>query len=149
MSSILGELQRRNVFRVGVAYVVAGWLLLQVADIVLEAIEAPPWVMKAVLLLLALGLPVALIFAWAFEMTPEGIKREKDVDRSQSITPKTGQKLNQLVVALLAVGVAFLLFERFSSRPDVSESSVTPEPVSAPVHLTRRLNRKEWQIRAL
>lgn len=132
MSSILGELQRRNVFRVGVAYVVAGWLLLQVADIVLEAIEAPPWVMKAVLLLLALGLPVALIFAWAFEMTPEGIKREKDVDRSQSITPKTGQKLNQLVVALLAVGVAFLLFERFSSRPDVSESSVTPEPIRAP-----------------
>ncbi len=133
MSSILGELQRRNVFRVGFAYVVAGWLLLQVADIVLEAIEAPPWVMKAVLLLLALGLPVALIFAWAFEMTPDGIKREKDVDRTQSITARTGQKLNQLVVALLAVGMAFLLFERFSARPVVSESSVTPEPVSAPV----------------
>ncbi len=81
--SFFDELKRRNVFRVGVAYLIAAWLLLQVADVVLDNIEAPTWVFQAILLLLVIGFPVAIIFAWAFELTPEGLQKEKDVDRSE------------------------------------------------------------------
>ncbi len=92
--SFFNELKRRNVFRVGIAYAVSAWVLLQVVDLVLENIAAPVWVMQIFMLALAIGLPIALIFAWAFEMTPEGVRFERDVDRNQSITRKTGQKLN-------------------------------------------------------
>ena len=120
--SFLEELKRRNVFRVGLAYVVVAWIIAQVADLVLENIAAPDWLMKAILLLLALGLPLALIFAWAFEMTPEGIKKEKDVDRSQSITPQTGRKLNAFIMASLVIAVAYFAYDKFVSRP-ASESA--------------------------
>jgi hypothetical protein len=84
LSGFFNELKRRNVVRVGIAYVLIAWLIAQVAELALDSFDAPAWVIKAVLLLLALGLPVALFFAWAFELTPDGIKKEKDVDRSQS-----------------------------------------------------------------
>ncbi|MEJ8569575.1 tetratricopeptide repeat protein [Elongatibacter sediminis] len=122
----LEELKRRNVFRVAVAYLVSAWLLLQVADIVLENIAAPDWVIQVFMLGLGMGLPIALIFAWAFELTPEGIKREKDVDRSQSITHKTGRKLDFTIIGILAVAVLVLLIDRF--RGPVEPAS--PEPVT-------------------
>ena len=112
--SIIEELKRRNVFRVAVAYLVTSWLSLQVADIVLETIEAPLWVMKALMLVIAVGFPVALIFAWAFELTPDGIKKEKDVDRTQSVTHKTGRKLDFTIIGILAVAVVLLLTDRFT-----------------------------------
>ncbi len=90
--SFFEELKRRNVFRVGIAYAVSAWILLQVVDLVLENIEAPVLVMKVFMLAMAIGFPLALIFAWAFEMTPDGVKLEKDVDRSQSITRKTASQ---------------------------------------------------------
>ncbi|MCW8845903.1 MAG: adenylyl cyclase, partial [Gammaproteobacteria bacterium] len=90
MSSFFEELKRRNVFRVGLAYVITAWILAQVADLALDNFGAPAWVMKSLLLLLLIGFPLALIFAWAFEKTPDGIVLEKHVDRSQSITPVTG-----------------------------------------------------------
>jgi hypothetical protein len=123
--SLIAELRRRNVFRVGTAYLVAAWLLLQVADIVLENIGAPGWVMQVFMLLLAIGLPVALILAWAFELTPEGVKRESEVDRSQSITPQTGQKLNRIIIAMLVLAVGLLLAERLtlSSRQAANVAS--------------------------
>jgi hypothetical protein len=93
--SLFNELKRRNVIRVGIAYVVVSWLTLQVADVILNNIEAPGWVFHAILLLLAIGFPLSLLFAWAFELTPEGIKREFEVDRSQSVTPQTGKKLDR------------------------------------------------------
>jgi TolB-like protein len=105
--SFIDELKRRNVFRVGFAYVIVAWLLLQVADVVLDNIEAPTWVFQAILLVLVIGFPVALLFAWAFELTPEGLKREKDVDRSESITPITGRKLDFAIIAVLAVALVF------------------------------------------
>ncbi len=112
LNSFLGELRRRNVFRVGVAYAVTAWLLLQVADIVLEAIEAPPWAMKTLLLVLVLGWPLALVFAWVFELTPEGLKREREVDRSRSTTRNTGRKLNVVIIVVLALAVGFLLYDK-------------------------------------
>jgi TolB-like protein/cytochrome c-type biogenesis protein CcmH/NrfG len=112
LNSFLGELRRRNVFRVGVAYAVAAWLLLQVADIVLEAIEAPGWAMKALLLLLVLGWPLALVFAWVFELTPQGLKRESEIDRSSSIAQQTGHRLNYLIIGVLVLAVGFLLYDK-------------------------------------
>ena len=73
--SLFKELKRRNVFRVGIAYLVVAWLVMQVADVVINNIEAPGWVFQVIMLVLGLGFPIVLIFAWAFEMTPEGIKR--------------------------------------------------------------------------
>jgi TolB-like protein/lipoprotein NlpI len=116
MMSFFAELKRRNVVRVGIAYVVAAWLLMQVADIVFDTIGSPPWVMQTLLAALAIGFPLALFFAWAFELTPEGVKREKDVDRSQSITPQTGKKLNNTILVLMAVAIAYLLFDKFSEK---------------------------------
>ncbi len=111
MSSFLQELRRRNVVRVGLAYIITAWILAQVADLALEAFAAPAWVMKTVLLLMLIGFPLALIFAWAFEKTPEGIKLEKNVDRSQSITPVTGKKLDRGIIVALAIAVVFLLYK--------------------------------------
>ena len=72
--SFFDELKRRNVFKIGLAYIVSAWVLLQVVDLVLENITAPEWVMQVFMLAVAIGFPFALIFAWAFEMTPEGLK---------------------------------------------------------------------------
>ena len=79
--SLFAELKRRNVVRVGVAYIVIGWILAQVAEYAFENFGAPDWALKTFTVVLLLGLPLALFFAWAFEITPEGVKREKDVDR--------------------------------------------------------------------
>ncbi len=114
--SFIEELKRRNVFKVAIAYVVAAWLVAQVTELAADAFGAPEWVMKMLLIVLALGLPVALILAWAFELTPEGVKREKDVDRSQSITPQTGKKLNNTILVLMALLIGYLLFDKFSEK---------------------------------
>ena len=111
------ELKRRNVVRVGIAYVVGAWLLMQVADIVFEAIGSPPWVMQTLLAILAIGLPVALFLAWAFELTPEGVKRESEVDRSQSITSVTGRKLDRSIIVILLLALGYFAWDKFSSTP--------------------------------
>jgi TolB-like protein/Flp pilus assembly protein TadD len=110
--SLFAELKRRNVFRVGIAYAVTSWLLIQVSDILLESIGTPPWVMQTIFVVLAVGFVITLFFAWAFELTPEGVKREKDVDRSDSIAPRTGQKLNLGIVALLLITLAYVAYDK-------------------------------------
>ena len=116
--SFINELKRRNVFRVGVAYVIVAWLLLQVADVVLNNIEAPDWVFQAVLLLVAFGFPFALIFAWAFELTPQGLKKEKDIVPSDSVAHLTGRKLDFAIIGLLAIAVVFLVVDNYVLRED-------------------------------
>ena len=118
MRKFLQEVKRRNVFRVGLVYIFAAWLTIQVVDVMFPALNVPEWVVSAVAVLLLIGFPFALIFAWAFEMTPEGIKLEKDVDRSQSITPQTGKKLNSLTMLVLVAAVGFLLVDKFVLQPD-------------------------------
>jgi len=117
---IFRELQRRNVFRVSIGYVVSCWLLAQVADLVLENIDAPAWVMQAILLVLALGFPVVVFFSWAYEVTPEGVKRESEVDRSQSITHVTGRKLDRAIMFTLVLALAYFAVDKFylSDRRD-------------------------------
>ncbi len=127
MASIWGELKRRNVVRVAIAYAVVAWLLLQVADVVLDNIEAPTWVFQAILLLLVIGFPLAIIFAWAFELTPEGIKREEDVDRSESITAQTGQKLSYVIVGFAVIAVGYFLW----TTRDVSDEIASTEVETA------------------
>jgi TolB-like protein len=105
------ELKRRNVVRVGVVYLIAAWLLAQVADLMLESFHAPDWVIQAILVVLIIGFPLALIFAWAYELTPEGLKREKDVDRSQSITHKTGHTLDRSIIAILVVALGYFIWQ--------------------------------------
>ena len=120
-----GELKRRNVVRVVIAYAVVSWLLLQVADVVLDNIEAPTWVFQAILLLLVIGFPVAIIFAWAFEMTPEGLKREHEVDRTQSITRHTGRKLDFAIIAMLAAAIIYLVVDnQVLERAPVADSDI-------------------------
>ena len=116
--TFLAELKRRNVFRVGIAYAVISWVLAQVAEFAFENFGAPDWVLKTVVVLLLLGFPLALLFAWAFEMTPEGVKREKDVDRTQSITGKTGRKLDFVIIGVLVLAVSFLLIDKFSANKE-------------------------------
>jgi TolB-like protein/Tfp pilus assembly protein PilF len=122
--SFFDELKRRNVFRVGIAYLIGGWLVIQVADIVLENIGVPAWVMKVILLIIVLGFFVSLFFAWAFEATPEGLKRESEVDRSKSITRVTGRKLDRSIIVMLVIALAYFVWEsRVSDRAPVSVSA--------------------------
>jgi len=113
MVSFFQELKRRNVIRVGMAYIVVAWLVAQVLQLFMESFGAPDWVMKTVLIMLAAGVPFVLLFAWIFELTPEGIKREAEVDRSQSITQTTGKKLEYFTIAGLSLIVLFFLFREF------------------------------------
>lgn len=118
MRELLEEIRRRNVARVGIVYIIAGWLTMQVVDVMFPALNLPGWMVSAVAALILIGFPFALIFAWAFEMTPEGLKREKDIDRSDSITQKTGRKLNRTTLIILTIAVAFLLVDKFMLRTE-------------------------------
>ncbi len=122
---LFDELKRRNVFRVGIAYMIATWVLLQITDVITPILELPAWAPKLILVILGVGFVPALIFAWAFEMTPEGLKKEKDVDRSESITDVTGRKLDYAIIAVLAVSVILLLLDRYSGV----ESAVSPDQI--------------------
>ncbi len=108
---VLFELKRRNLFKVGVLYVVISWLLYQVAGLVLPTLGDPPWAMPLVMFVLALGFPFALIFAWTWEITPEGLKRAKDVQIEQSITRHTGRMLDIATFCFLVVAVAVLVID--------------------------------------
>jgi TolB-like protein len=133
--SFFDELKRRNVFRVGAAYAVAAWVLLQMFDVIGEILELPLWGGKLILLALVIGFFLVLILAWFYELTPEGVKRDYEVDRSQSITPRTGQKLNRVTIALLGIAVAVLLADRFipGERQDELVSSARPTAAAAAI----------------
>ncbi len=110
--NVFSELKRRNVFRVGIAYLVFGWLVLQIADIAFPALGLPEWTITLIIVLLAIGFIPALLFSWAYELTPEGLKRESDIARPQSITPETGRKLNLITIAMLVLVLAVIVVDR-------------------------------------
>lgn len=123
---IFHELKRRNVFRVGIAYVVGAWVMLQIVDFVLDAISAPNWIVQVFILAAAVGLPVVLIVSWVFELTPEGLKRESEIDRTQPLAAQPGHKLDRAIIAFLVVAVLILVGERFLVRP-VAEQTPAKE----------------------
>jgi len=131
--SFINELKRRNVIRVALAYGVVAWFMLQLADMVLENIAAPAWVMQTLMLMMVIGFPLAVIFAWAFEMTPEGIKKEKNVDRTQSVTHKTGRKLDRMIIGVMAIVITFLVVDRFILSEDSAETSQLAESATQAV----------------
>ena len=117
------ELKRRNVFRVGLAYVLGAWVLLQIIDFALEVIGAPDWILQVFFLAALAGLGIALVVSWIYEVTPEGIKRESEIDRTQSIAPQTGRKLDRTIIVFLSVAVVLLLVERFTGGPAGTEQA--------------------------
>lgn len=128
LSSFITELRRRNVFRAGVAYTVLAWLGVQVADILLETFAAPPWVMKVLVLALAVGLPVTLVLAWLYELTVQGIQRTEDVIPEESITYVTGKKLNFAIIGILTVAVTMFAVDRFVIQQG-NDASASDSPV--------------------
>lgn len=124
------ELKRRNVVRVGIGYVVIGWFLAQVAEFAFENFGAPDWVLKSVVVVLLLGLPLALFFAWVYEITPEGVKKESEIDRSTSVAGEKGKKLNVIIAMSLVLAVALLLTDRFTGGPDEVQLTAADTAVS-------------------
>ena len=113
---LVSELRRRNVFRMAVLYAVTAWLIMQAAEVVIGLAHLPDWIGPTILGLLAVGFPIALIFSWFYELTPEGISLEKDVDRSESITHVTGRRLDFIVISLLCAAVILFAYDKWWMR---------------------------------
>ena len=121
--ALLGEMRRRNIFKVSLAYAIVSWLVVQIADVILPTFNAPQWIMQVLVLLLILVFPIAVLLSWAYELTPEGFKATADVDRTQSITITTGRRLNHVVIFLLSLAVVFLVIDNY-----VLIDEIIPEP---------------------
>ncbi|MBT8079387.1 MAG: tetratricopeptide repeat protein [Gammaproteobacteria bacterium] len=121
LSEYFRELRRRNVFRVGTAYAIVAWLIVQIASIALPTYGAPEWVMQVLLILVVLGFPLALVFAWAFELTPEGLKREREVVRAESVAAQTGRKLDYFIIAVLSAAVMLLVLDKIVWKPEPAD----------------------------
>ena len=106
MSNLFEELKRRNVVRVGIAYVVVGWLIIEVIDTIAPRLGMPDWVPTSFIVLVLVGLPLALFFSWAYELTSQGVKKTAEVDADASITPSTGRKLDRMIIVALGLAPA-------------------------------------------
>lgn len=125
MERFLSELKRRNVLRVAAFYAAAGWLLVQIATQVLPVFDVPMWALRVIVVAVVLGFPFALVFAWFYELTPEGLKRENEVDRSQSIARRTGRKLDRWIIGVLAAAVVALLANQFVTHQGPDDSALS------------------------
>src|SRR5438034_7097651 len=124
--NFFAELKRRNVYKVAIAYAVVSWLLIQAASIFFPAFDAPPWVMKIFIIVIIFGFPVALILSWAFEMTPEGIKLESEIESNKSVRRRTGRKIVAVTIALAVVAVGLFVYQLVRSK-----STITPRQSEA------------------
>jgi len=118
MASVWDELRRRNVVRVAIAYAVVSWLILQLADVLIPLLTLPEWVGRLVFLVLVIGFPLALIFAWVFELTPEGIQRDSKVTHDQSVSQQSGSRLNFLIIGALVIALGYSVITRDPLNPD-------------------------------
>ena len=126
MAGLYEELKRRNVIRVAIAYVIVAWLVLQIGDTLAPALLLPAWANTLVAFFLILGFPIAMFFAWAFELTPDGIRKEEDVDRAQSITHLTGRKLDFIIIAVLIVGLGYFALDKHVLMDSQPEKDAAP-----------------------
>jgi TolB-like protein len=139
--SLIEELKRRNVIRMAGLYLVAAWLTVQVSSTVLPMFDAPAWVPRAIVILLVIGFVPAMVFAWVFELTPQGVKRESEIDRTQSITPRTGRRIDRMILVGLALIIVLMGIERvwFAARtsnpaalpPATGQAASTGSPAAA------------------
>jgi len=111
--SLFAELNRRNVFRMALLYIVAAWLILQLASLLFEPLGIPGWVFRFIFALLLICFPLVMVFSWVFEITPEGLKREQQIDSQASITHLTARKINRLTVVLMLMALTAVVADRF------------------------------------
>ena len=130
LRSFFEELRYRNVFRVGVAYVVASWLIAQVADLIVDAFNLPESFLQMIIILLVLGMPVALFLAWAFELTPDGVKKAKDLPADMPKDPRSGRRLNITIIAALVVAVAWLGWDELRDATTTTDDIVTDKSIA-------------------
>ena len=135
--SLIAELKRRNVIRVGAAYLALGWVTTQVTGTVAPALKLPDWTLPLVVWVGVIGFPFVLVFSWVFELTPEGLKRERVVDRSESITHLTARRLDFIIIGLLVLALLLYVVDRYgpprqqqSATPPVAPSAVAASGVS-------------------
>jgi TolB-like protein len=130
MRGFIEELRYRNVFRVAIAYIIAGWLIAQAADLAADAFDAPDWVMKMLIVVLLIGLPIALFLAWAYELTPDGVVKAKDLPEDMPKDPRSKSQLNRATLVALVVAVAWLSWDKLQ-RPAVEPAPETVAEVTA------------------
>ena len=129
MGKFFDELKRRNVVRVGIAYLVVGWIVFQIGEVMFPTFGTPAWVFKTIILVIAVGFPFALIFAWAFELTPEGVKKTRDVNVAASVAAATGRKLDFIIIAALVVALGYFVWER---QVPTDSAAHRPDSVAEP-----------------
>ena len=136
MTSLIAELKRRNVIKVALAYALVAWFMIEVTATTFPILKLPDWTVTLVTVLLIIGFPLALIFAWAFELTPEGIQLEKEADRPESVNRKPGRTLNRVIMLALRFAVAALLTDRFVLQYDeqaaTNEQRSSEPPIESP-----------------
>ncbi|WP_019027993.1 hypothetical protein [Colwellia piezophila] len=128
VGSFISELKRRNVFKVGVAYLVLAWVVVQISDTAVPALHLPEWIITAVFFFGAIGFPFAIFFAWAFEITPEGIKKESEITPEESIAAHTGRKIDFIIIGLMAIALSYFIYE--SRFPTKTEQAVVTDTSS-------------------
>ena len=117
LQDFFAELKRRNVIRVAGLYLVGAWLLTQIASTVLPTFDVPAWVLRGLIITLALGFIPALIFSWVFELTPQGLKRDEDVKPEESIAPQTAQRMNRMIIGVLLLALGYFCLDKFVLAP--------------------------------
>ena len=125
---ILSELRRRNVLRMAALYVIAAWLIMQVVEVVTSLVALPSWIGLATIGILAVGFPITLALSWFYELTPEGISLEKDVEPGQSITHLTGRRLDFVVIALLSAALLVFAWDKWATPDSVTGQSIAVLP---------------------
>jgi len=129
--SLFAEMKRRNVFKAGVAYLALGWVVTQVTSTVAPAFNLPGWIVPVVIWIGVIGFPFVIAFSWIYEITPKGLKRESEVDRSASITHVTGRRMDYLIVGLLVLAIGFTAFDRFGPHRSGTGASSDATATSA------------------
>lgn len=127
--SLYSELKRRNVFRVSLAYLVGAWLIAQVVQLAADSFDAPGWIMKMLIVVLVLGFPAILFFSWAYELTPDGLRRESEVHVDQKISHKTARRMDLLTIVLVLLAAGLVLWDRVSPTAVVApDRSAVAQP---------------------
>ena len=129
--NLIRELKRRNVFRMAGLYLVGAWLLVQIASTLFPAFGVPGWALRALVIVLALGFTPALVFAWLYEFTPGGLKRDADVSPETSIAPQTARRMDRIIIAALILALVYFGFDKFVLSPRRAATAVTAQPTQA------------------
>ncbi|NNE05672.1 MAG: hypothetical protein HKN15_08125, partial [Xanthomonadales bacterium] len=138
--SFFEELKRRNVIRVAIAYLITAWLVAQVLQLLFESFGTPEWVMKTIIVLMAFGLVFAVIFAWAYELTPDGIKRESEIDSTATSSPVTARRLDRAIIIVLVLAVGYFAWESRFSRQDPAMVEATSDSGNVEYQLPAQLD---------